>query len=89
MKKNFYVLRQLRTYNGDIYYRPCVEKRFATKEEAEQFAAKWNKLASREANEKMYRSWVEDEETKFATEEWYEKQKNKAFYSTYVVKESK
>lgn len=89
MKKKFYVLRQARKYNGEPYYRASVEKRFATKEEAEQHAARWNEGGSRERQEKLYRSWIEDPTCKFATEEWHERQKESAYYSTYEVKESK
>jgi hypothetical protein len=91
MKKKFYVLRHSHKYNGERYYYPSVEKRFATREEAEQFAAKWNELEGKEANEKLFRSWVEDKEIEFefATEEWYEQKKDNHFYKTYEVKESK
>lgn len=89
MKKKFYVLCQRRKYNGEPIYRAAVEKRFTTKEDAEQCASLFNECGSRENCEKLYRSWIDDPTCKFATEEWHERMKEKSYYSTYEVKESK
>lgn len=87
--KKFFITRTVRKYNGDVYYTPCCYKRFATREEAETVAAELNLQSSKEAREALYRSWIADPETTWATEEWFEKAKNRDFYCTYEVKESK
>lgn len=90
--KKFFITQTARCYDGSVKYTPNCYKRYATREEAETAAAELNKLNSKERREAMYRGWVEDPATEWATEEWYELHMlsgRDCFYLTYEVKESK
>lgn len=59
-------------------------------EEAEAYAEEMNEQNSKEKREAMYRKWIADPATEWATEEWYETFKQReTFYCTYEAKETK
>lgn len=90
MTKKFFVTITGRKYDGSVHYTPKCYKRFSTMEEAEAYAARLNVEHSKEKQDEMYRVWVADPETPWATEEWYKRHKEKeAFYWTYEAKETK
>ena len=88
--KKFFVVQKARRYDDSVKWTPKCYKRFSTKEEAEACAEEMNKLNSKEKREAMYREWVSDPATEWATEEWYERFKqSEMFYLTYEAKETK
>ena len=88
--KNFFVTQTARKYDGSIKHTPKCYKRFSTMEEAEACAERMNELNSKEKCEAMYREWIADPATEWATEEWYERFKqSEIFYLTYEAKETK
>jgi hypothetical protein len=90
--KKFFITQTARCYDGSIRYTPKCWKRFATREEAEAVAEEMNRINSWEKREAMYRGWIEDPATEWATDEWYElhmKSGRDSFYCTYEAKESK